>query len=43
MRKTELLRKEEDLKIELAKLEDQLLEVSRRLSTRNSSGNLVFA
>jgi dynein heavy chain 2 len=27
VRKTELLRKEEELKIELAKLEDQLLEV----------------
>lgn len=29
VRKTELLRKEEELKIELAKLEDQLLEVNR--------------
>jgi dynein heavy chain 2 len=28
VRKTELLRKEEELKIELAKLEDRLLEVS---------------
>ncbi len=28
IRKTELLRKEEELKIELAKLEDQLLEVN---------------
>jgi len=27
VRKTQLLRKEEELKIELAKLEDQLLEV----------------
>ncbi len=37
VRKTDLLRKEEELKIELAKLEDQLLEVSlaKYMSNKN--------
>jgi hypothetical protein len=37
VRKTDLLRKEEELKIELAKLEDQLLEVSlvKYISNKN--------
>jgi hypothetical protein len=36
VRKTELLRKEEELKIELAKLEDQLLEVWRIFKKKNN-------
>ena len=36
VRKTELLRKEEELKIELAKLEDKLLEVRHRLHLYSS-------
>jgi hypothetical protein len=40
IRKTELLRKEEELKIELAKLEDQLLEVC--ILTKNPLFNFFF-